>query len=161
MSDSNTDPSTESQRDDLREHARKEAKRIKNDVDGDTEALRARRAILDRERELSGFEVESQQAQGQIAEAQQEAERIRATMRRLGEHPERAVMERLPDGTLMAVPDDARDEFVSRLNTRLSDAQSRVEQQRERAESIQRGLVVNRLAIEWLEDDLSNKDEDR
>ena len=144
----------EPNREALRDHAREEAKRIKADVQGDTEALRTQRAILDRERELSGFEVEYQQAQQQISEAQSEIERIRETMRRLGESPEREVMERLPDGTLMAVPDGARDAFVSRLNTKLSEAQSRLKQQRERADSIQRGLMTNKLAIEWLEDNL-------
>ena len=104
--------------------------------------------------------MEYQQAQQQISEAQSEVGRIRETMRRLGESPEREVMERLPDGTLIVVPDDARDEFVSRLNTKLSEAQSCLEQQRERAESIQRGLMTNQLAIEWLEDDLEDSSDE-
>ena len=157
----NTDPESGIDREALRDHAIDEAKRVRDDVPGDTERLRTQRAILDRERELNGFEVERRQARQQITDAEADAERIRGTMRRLGEHPAREVFEKLPDGTLLRIPEDAREEFVSRLNTQLSEALSRIETQQDRAESIQRGLVTNKLAIEWLEGQLADVSDDR
>ena len=140
---------------DMREHAIEEAKRIKADISGGSEQLRIQRAVLDRERELAGFTTERQHTRQEISSAEGAASDVERTLSRLQELPhDRAVFERLPDGTLAGVPAAERDAFADRLNDRREQAQSRAERLHDRVESIERGITINRLAIEWLEDDL-------
>jgi predicted nucleic acid-binding Zn-ribbon protein len=153
MSD-NTDPES-IDREALRDHAIDEAKRVRDDIPGNDERFRTQRAILDRERELTGFSVERQHTEQAIDEAESTIEDHRETLSRLRDLDDsQTLFERLPNGTLVAVPSEDREEFEFRLETQLGKAQSTVDAQQDRLEAIKRGVAINEMAIEWLEDEL-------
>lgn len=161
MSENNDPQSTDSAQDlgvdpdELREHAIAEARRIREDVPGNTSLLRTQRAILDRERQLTSFATERHHTEQSIHEAKSDVKDTRETLARLrdlGGDP--TVFERLPDGTLVSVPVEGREAFENRLEDRLVAAKSRLESQKERLDAVKRGAAINREAIDWLEDEL-------
>jgi len=137
---------------DAEKSGEQEARAAKENAPGRSEAEKTENAYRDKAQSLNNFQQERRETNQQIAQAEEQVSQVEAAIERVESAPKaKTFYENIGAGVMEPFSPADRDELLERKRDELDSAEELLENKKERARAVERGLLTNRFAMKWLE----------